>query len=181
MPSTDLLMASFYFISHFPAISHGTENVEAISFRWDGRDIGKPLKLSATAFAKMCNLRFIEVCALWTPVLVPKNFEFCAQALRCLCWDYYPLESLPLNFWPKNLVELHMTSRKLIHLWNGGDKPLENLKLMDLSYSRNLIRIPDLSSTAPNLEFLYLNYSAWKFEINGHELLSSPDQDSELV
>ncbi|XP_057990278.1 disease resistance protein TAO1-like [Hevea brasiliensis] len=160
-------------ISHALTTGTGTENVEAISFRWDGRDIGKPLKLSATAFAKMCNLRFIEVCALWTPVLVPKNFEFCAQALRCLCWDYYPLESLPLNFWPKNLVELHMTSRKLIQLWNGGDKPLENLKLMDLSYSRNLIRIPDLSSTAPNLEFLYLNYCKSLVEIPSLQNLSN--------
>ncbi|KAF2319995.1 hypothetical protein GH714_021790 [Hevea brasiliensis] len=35
-------------------------------------------------------------------------------------------------------------------------KPLGNLKLMDLSYSYNLIGIPDLSSIAPNLEFLYL-------------------------
>ncbi|XP_057990281.1 disease resistance protein RUN1 [Hevea brasiliensis] len=132
----------------------GTENVEAISF-WPGeRGI---LKLSATAFAKMCNLRFIEVCAMPNKVLLPENFEFCAQALRCLYWDYYPLESLPLNFWPKNLVELHMPSSNLIQLWNGGDKPLRSLKLMDLSDSRNLIRIPDLSSIAPNLEFLYLN------------------------
>ncbi|XP_057990215.1 disease resistance protein TAO1-like, partial [Hevea brasiliensis] len=35
-------------------------------------------------------------------------------------------------------------------------QPLGNLKLMDLSYSNDLIRIPNLSSIAPNLEFLYL-------------------------
>ncbi|KAF2320023.1 hypothetical protein GH714_022156 [Hevea brasiliensis] len=55
-----------------------------------------------------------------------------------------------------NLVELRMRGSKLIQLWNGGDKPLENLKLMDLSWSDDLIRIPNLSSIAPNLEFLYL-------------------------
>ncbi|XP_057990250.1 disease resistance protein RML1A-like [Hevea brasiliensis] len=104
----------------------------------------------------MCNLRFIEVYAMSFRVLLPKNFEFCAQALRYLYWYSYPLESLPLNFWPKNLVELHMRFNNLKQLWNGGDKPLGSLKLMDLSYSYRLIRIPNLSSIAPNLEFLYL-------------------------
>ncbi|XP_057990212.1 disease resistance protein RUN1-like [Hevea brasiliensis] len=141
-------------IDHVLTTETGTENVEAISFRPGGRGI---LKLSATAFTKMCNLRFIQLYAMPNKVLLPKNFEFCAQALRCLYWDYYPLESLPLNFWPKNLVELHMRSSKLIQLWNGGDKPLGSLKLMDLSGSWYLIRIPNLSSIAPNLEFLYLN------------------------
>ncbi|KAF2319970.1 hypothetical protein GH714_021310 [Hevea brasiliensis] len=131
----------------------GTENVEAISFCPGGRGI---LKLSATAFAKMCNLRFIEVYAMSNRVLLPKNFEFCAQALRCLYWDFYPVESLPWNFWPKNLVELRMRGSKLIQMWNGGDKPLGNLKLMNLNYSDDLIRISNLSSIAPNLEFLYL-------------------------
>ncbi|XP_057989501.1 disease resistance protein TAO1-like isoform X2 [Hevea brasiliensis] len=57
-----------------------------------------------------------------------------------------------------NLVELHMRCSKLIQLWNGGDKiePLGNFKLMDLSYSHDLMRIPDLSSIAPNIEFLSL-------------------------
>ncbi|KAF2320043.1 hypothetical protein GH714_022453 [Hevea brasiliensis] len=35
-------------------------------------------------------------------------------------------------------------------------EPLGNFKLMDLSYSHDLMRIPDLSSIAPNIEFLYL-------------------------
>ncbi|KAF2320006.1 hypothetical protein GH714_021955 [Hevea brasiliensis] len=121
----------------------------------------------------MCNLRFIEVCAMPNKVLLPENFEFCAQALRCLYWDYYPLESLPLNFWPQNLVELHMPSSNLIQLWNGGDKPLGSLKLMDLSDSRNLIRIPDLSSIAPNLEFLYLNGCKSLVEIRSLQNLSN--------
>ncbi|XP_057990252.1 disease resistance protein RPS6-like [Hevea brasiliensis] len=72
-------------------INEGTENVEGILL-YTPQSCN--LKLSATAFMKMCNLRFV--------------------------------------------------------------KPLGNLKLMDLSYSDDLIRIPGLSSIAPNLEFLYL-------------------------
>ncbi|XP_057991681.1 disease resistance protein RPV1 isoform X2 [Hevea brasiliensis] len=140
-------------IDHVFTTNRGTENVEAISFRLCGTRI---LTLSATAFAKMCNLRFIQLYEMSNKVLLPKNFEFCAQALRCLYWDYYPLESLPLKFWPKNLVELQMRYSNLIQLWNGGDKPLENLKLIDLSLCCRLERIPNLSSIAPNLEFLYL-------------------------
>ncbi|KAF2320039.1 hypothetical protein GH714_022368 [Hevea brasiliensis] len=55
-----------------------------------------------------------------------------------------------------NLVELHMRYSKLMQPWSRGNKPLGKLKLMDLSYTSNLIGIPDLSSIAPNLEFLYL-------------------------
>ncbi|XP_057991709.1 disease resistance protein RPV1-like [Hevea brasiliensis] len=159
-------------ISYVLTTETGTGNVEAISFRPGGRDILKLLKLSATAFAKMCNLRFIEVYAMSNKVLLPKNFEFCAQALRCLYWDYYPLESLPLNFWPKNLVELRMLSSNLIQLWNGGDKPLENLKLMDLSLCCRLERIPNLSSIAPNVEFLYLDTCLSLVEIPSLQNLS---------
>ncbi|XP_057990257.1 disease resistance protein RPV1-like [Hevea brasiliensis] len=145
-------------------INEGTENVEAISLFSFGGVYFKRLKPSATAFAKMCNLRFIEVYAMSNRVLLPKNFEFCAQALRCLYWECYTLESLPLNFWPKNLVELHMRSSNLIQLWNGGDKPLGSLKLMDLSGCDDLIRIPNLSSIAPNLEIPNLSSIALNLE-----------------
>ncbi|XP_057990245.1 TMV resistance protein N-like [Hevea brasiliensis] len=68
-------------INHVLITETGTENVEAISFRPGGRGILKLLELSATAFAKMCILRFIEV---WNRVLLPKNFEFCASTKMSL-------------------------------------------------------------------------------------------------
>ncbi|XP_057990227.1 disease resistance protein RML1B-like [Hevea brasiliensis] len=105
-----------------------------------------------TSFMKLRNLRFLKIRS--TEVLVANNkLEFLPQTLRYLDWG---LESLPLNFCPKNLVELHMSFSNLTQLWNG-DKPLRKLRLMDLSSSIRLTRIPDLSSIAPNLEFLYLN------------------------
>ncbi|XP_057990284.1 disease resistance protein RUN1-like [Hevea brasiliensis] len=129
-------------INHVLETETGTENVEAISFRPGGSGI---LKLNATAFTKMCNLRFIEVYAMSFRVLLPKNFEFCAQALKCLYWDYYPLESLPFNFWPKNLVELHMPSSNLIQLWNGGDK-----SLVEIPSLQNLSKLTELYLTGSN-------------------------------
>ncbi|CAA0384481.1 unnamed protein product [Arabidopsis thaliana] len=62
---------------------------------------------------------------------------------------------LPSTFNPKFLVELDMRSSNLRKLWEGI-KQLRNLKWMDLSYSRYLKELPNLS-TATNLEELTLN------------------------
>ncbi|KAF2319957.1 hypothetical protein GH714_021013 [Hevea brasiliensis] len=51
-------------------------------------------------------------------------------------------------------VEKLLNDKRVVGIWRMGAPG--NLKLMDLSCSEDLIRIPDLSSTAPNLEFLYL-------------------------
>ncbi|KAJ9680242.1 hypothetical protein PVL29_019527 [Vitis rotundifolia] len=55
-----------------------------------------------------------------------------------LCWDGYPLDSLPSNFDGENLVELHL-----------------NLKVIDLSFSKKLVQMPEFSSLS-NLERLIL-------------------------
>ncbi|XP_057990199.1 disease resistance protein RPV1-like [Hevea brasiliensis] len=140
-------------VRHVLTTDMGTENVEGILLDMYKKD---NLEISSTAFMRMCNLRFLKIqCYIGGQVLLPNNLKFLPQELRYLYWNYYPLTSLPLNFCPKNLVQLHMRSSKLIQLWNG-DKSLGNLKLIDLSYSEHLIRIPDLSTSAPNLEFLFL-------------------------
>ncbi|XP_065873596.1 disease resistance protein RPV1-like isoform X2 [Euphorbia lathyris] len=64
--------------------------------------------------------------------------------LRLLHWEEYPFESLPLNFFMQNLVDLTLLDSNVIHLWDG--KGPENLKRLDLSHSVQLRRLPDLSS-----------------------------------
>ncbi|VYS59326.1 unnamed protein product [Arabidopsis thaliana] len=61
---------------------------------------------------------------------------------------------LPCTFNPEFLVELGMYASKLHKLWEGT-KQLQNLRWMDLCYSRDLTELPDLS-TATNLEDLIL-------------------------
>ncbi|XP_057989241.1 disease resistance protein RPV1 [Hevea brasiliensis] len=142
-------------VHHVLTTNTGTENVESILLDMRGTD---SLELSSTALMmKMCNLRFFKVISNYNGrVLLPHYFEFPSQELRCLYWHYYPLTSLPSNFCPKNLVVLDLQRSNLIELWNG-DQPLGNLKIIRLSDSKDLIRIPDLSSTAPNLELLDLS------------------------
>ncbi|XP_044469721.1 disease resistance protein RPP2B-like [Mangifera indica] len=73
----------------------------------------------------------------------------------------YPAKSLPSNFNPKNLVALYMPNSKVKKLWTSNQVfvnfyiILVNLKHIDLSDSKHLHRILDLS-LMPNLESLIL-------------------------
>ncbi|KAF2320031.1 hypothetical protein GH714_022293 [Hevea brasiliensis] len=102
------------------------------------------------------------------------NLSSIAPDLEFLYLNGYPsLAEIPSLQNLSKLVELHMRCSKLIQPWSGGDKPLGSLKLMDLSYSCNLIRIPDLSSIAPNLEFLYLDNCKSLVEVPSFQNLSN--------
>ncbi|XP_043816788.1 disease resistance protein RPV1 [Manihot esculenta] len=142
-------------ICHVLTRDKGTENIEGILLDMSGNGY---LELSPTAFMNMCNLRFLKFFNVSTSrprrVLLPSGLEFLPKELRYHHWEGYPLKSLPINFCPRNLVELHMPRSNLIQLWNQ-EKALESLKFLDLSYSFELTKVPDLSS-APNLEVLYL-------------------------
>ncbi|KAJ9173601.1 hypothetical protein P3X46_016718 [Hevea brasiliensis] len=115
-------------------ICHGTENVEGILLDVSGNGY---LELSSIAFTKIFLKLFDASYSRQGQVLLPSGLEFLPEELRYLYWERYPLKSLPLNFCPKNLA-------------------LGNLKYLDLSYSFELTRVPDLSSV-PNLEVLYLD------------------------
>ncbi|KAJ9158983.1 hypothetical protein P3X46_024519 [Hevea brasiliensis] len=154
---------------------HGTESVEAIVLDpYSTIDYFKP---SPTAFTKMCKLRMLIVNYedFEGQVPLPNNLEFLPQELRYLEWDYYPWTFWPSNFCPKNLVELQISSSKLRQLWNG-DEHLENLISLDLFGSEDLIRIPDLPKTAPNLEVLKLSYCRSLTEIPSLQNLSKLTQ-----
>ncbi|CAN6685036.1 unnamed protein product [Malus baccata var. baccata] len=78
-----------------------TPNVEAIQVNWYNLQ-ERPLKHAD--FKKMSNLIML---------IVDGDYTFTASlelpdSLRYLEWREYPLESLPSNFCPENLVELHM-------------------------------------------------------------------------
>ncbi|KAL6316818.1 hypothetical protein AAG906_021118 [Vitis piasezkii] len=109
------------------------------------------------AFKMMNKLRLLKVCRdhkCGSMVHVSTDFEFPSYELRYLHWDGYPLESLPSNFHGEKLIELNLQNSELRRLWEGS-KPLEKLKVINLSHSQQLIQIPDFSDT-PNLESLIL-------------------------
>ncbi|XP_050253611.1 disease resistance protein RUN1-like [Quercus robur] len=107
-------------------------------------------QLSAKAFSKLKNLRYLKI----RNVQLPQGLSYFSNELRVIDWHEYPLKSLPTSFQPNNLVELRMHCSGIKQLWKGN-MILNELKLIDLSDSQNLIETPDLSG-APNLKQLIL-------------------------
>ncbi|ESR55447.1 hypothetical protein CICLE_v10024561mg, partial [Citrus x clementina] len=73
-------------------------------------------------------------------VHLDQGLEYLPEELRYLHWHQYPLKTLPLDFEPENLIELNLPYSKVEQIWEGKK----------VSYSRYLIRTPDLSKI-PNL------------------------------
>ncbi|KAK9205209.1 hypothetical protein WN943_015476 [Citrus x changshan-huyou] len=110
----------------------------------------EPVYLSASpkAFSKMTNLRLLKICGLQ----LPQGLEHLSNKLRLLDWHGYPWKSLPSNLQLDKTVEFKMCYSCIEELWKGI-KPLNMLKVMELSHSENLIKTPDFTEV-PNLEEL---------------------------
>ncbi|KAJ9158908.1 hypothetical protein P3X46_024451 [Hevea brasiliensis] len=155
-PGASIRLLNYKDISRVLTRETGTENVEGISLNM--YEVKDNLVLSSTAFQKMYNLRILKFFndsnSSRGQLQLPSGLEFLPEGLRYLHWDRYPLNYLPLKCCTKYLVELRMPLSKLTDLWNG-DEALGNLKLLDLTSSMKLTRVPDLSRF-PNLEVLLL-------------------------
>ncbi|AES65290.1 putative TIR domain, P-loop containing nucleoside triphosphate hydrolase [Medicago truncatula] len=131
----------------------GTDAVEVILF--DTSKIGD-VYLSSRSFESMINLRLLHIANECNNVHLQEGLEWLSDKLRYLHWESFPLESLPSTFCAQNLVQLSMTHSKLRKLWDRIQK-LDNLTIIKLDNSEDLIEIPDLSR-APNLKILSLAY-----------------------
>ncbi|XP_044475748.1 disease resistance protein RPV1-like [Mangifera indica] len=149
---------------HHDDVYSGTDKLRGMLFNMvEMREI----HLNPHTFSEMANLRFLIVNNFDlrhdNKVHGFDNIEFDFSELRCLCWDHSPFPSLPLKFDPDNLVVLKMKNNNLEQLWTGI-KNLAHLKYIDLSYSKHLLKVPDLSK-AQNLECLILEGCTSLFEI----------------
>ncbi|XP_044497636.1 disease resistance-like protein DSC1 [Mangifera indica] len=130
----------------------GTEIVRGICM--DMFQIGE-IHLNPLTFSNLHSLKFLKVyVAVNDKVHEFQELEFDFLELRYICWHNYRWKSLPRNFNPKNLVALEMRYSNLKELWSRV-QPLINLKYIDLSYSKHLRKIAELSQ-ASNLESLIL-------------------------
>ncbi|XP_056851813.1 disease resistance protein TAO1-like isoform X2 [Raphanus sativus] len=116
------------------------------------------VKINNGAFERMSNVQFLRLesglssqpChhSIDMMIRLPSN-------LRVLHWDSFPMTCMPSNFNPEFLVEIVLRHSSFLEkLWEGN-KTIINLKWMDLSDSRTLKELPDLS-TATNLQELNL-------------------------
>ncbi|KAG5629021.1 hypothetical protein H5410_000738 [Solanum commersonii] len=127
----------------------GTKAMEAIWLQYIQK-----LCFSEKSMKNMRRLRILYIGGFHIHV---DSIEYLPNSLRWLAFYHYPWESLPENFEPKRLVHLNLRfSLALHHLWTGT-KHLPSLRMLDLSYSTNLMRTPDFTGM-PNLEYLNLSY-----------------------
>nr|XP_023927286.1 disease resistance-like protein DSC1 [Quercus suber] len=146
----------------------GTKFVEGIVLKMPA---DKNEHLSAEVFSRMKNLRFLKIgcedplpCFNRGHVQLAKGLSYLSNELRAIDWHGYPLISMPTNFQPIKLVELRMHCSGIKKLWKGI-MILNELKLIDLSDSRKLIEIPNLSG-ALNLEKLILQSCTRLYKIH---------------
>ncbi|KAL9293801.1 putative TIR domain, P-loop containing nucleoside triphosphate hydrolase [Arabidopsis thaliana] len=115
------------------------------------------LNISEKALERMNEFQFVRINAIHPPKrlqLALQDLIYHSPKIRSLNWYGYESLCLPSTFNPEFLVELDMRSSNLRKLWEGT-KQLRNLKWMDLSDSRDLKELLNLS-TATNLEELKL-------------------------
>ncbi|XP_037495004.1 disease resistance protein RPV1 [Jatropha curcas] len=134
-------------VSHIQ-VKNMEANAKAIVLRsWKQEE-----QLSAKVFSRMKVLRLL----ILRDVPASQDIEYLSNELRYLEWYKCPCKSFPSNFQPGKLVELHMKCSNIEQLWKRSIKPVnELLKVIDLSYSRSLIKTPDFQGL-PNLEKLNL-------------------------
>ncbi|XVF81815.1 hypothetical protein PTKIN_Ptkin15bG0186300 [Pterospermum kingtungense] len=141
-------------------LDHERENTALKGIFLDTSQILDPMQLASNVFTRMRNLRFVN---FYNPPYSPDGnrtlsldtLDYFPDRLKYLSWEYYPLQSLPSNFKPKNLVELRLPDSSVTQIWEGT-KDLENLRVINLKRCKNLTEIPDLSR-AKNLRRLSID------------------------
>ncbi|XP_010537832.1 PREDICTED: protein SUPPRESSOR OF npr1-1, CONSTITUTIVE 1-like [Tarenaya hassleriana] len=117
----------------------------------------RELFIKPAIFRRMFNLKFLKFSnnfsAGGSKTCMPDGLDYLPM-LRYLHWDAYTPKSLPSGFRTIYLVELILPNSSVETLWSGT-QDLANLRRMNLSRSKRLTEIPDLSK-ATNLEKLEL-------------------------
>uniref|UniRef100_M4CAD3 ADP-ribosyl cyclase/cyclic ADP-ribose hydrolase n=1 Tax=Brassica campestris TaxID=3711 RepID=M4CAD3_BRACM len=135
-------------ISHVLDEDTDTGNVRGIML-----STSEEIKINKSAFQGLNNLQFLYFNSY--TIRTPGGLDCFPAKLIFLHWYSCPLRIWPSKFSCKFLVELIMQYSKFEMLWKGI-KPLPCLKILDLSSSQNLKKIPDLSE-ATSLEVLCLH------------------------
>ncbi|CAH8366270.1 unnamed protein product [Eruca vesicaria subsp. sativa] len=108
-------------------------------------------------FTKMCNLWYLKFYTTTCPrgceggckLNFPDGLLLPLEEVRYLDWLKFPLDELPSDFNPKNLVDLRLPYSKIQLVWKNS-KETPKLKWVDLNNSRKLQTLSGFSK-APNL------------------------------
>ncbi|KAJ9554623.1 hypothetical protein OSB04_018668 [Centaurea solstitialis] len=162
-------------MGHYIVREENPENPELRSRVWQRKDVVKIFAMDA--MKENDRIEALQVSLpLWmttSSLRVVSNMK----KLRWISWHYYLETPLPREFQPMKLCCLVLEKSSLHQLWKGH-KYLPNLKVLNLSDSTKLIRIPDLYGL-PCLERMIL-HGCWSLKeihpsIGCHERLAFVD------
>ncbi|XP_045827449.1 uncharacterized protein LOC123919545 isoform X2 [Trifolium pratense] len=125
----------------------GTEAVKGLALEFPRENT---VCLNTKAFKKMNKLRLLQL----SGVQLHGDFKYLSKDLRWLYWHGFPSTYTPTEFQQGSLVSIELKYSNLKQLWKKS-QILENLKILNLSHSRDLSETPDFSFL-PNLEKLVL-------------------------
>ncbi|XP_058190549.1 disease resistance protein RPV1-like [Rhododendron vialii] len=138
----------------------GTKKIEGLILDMNMLRISNKDIFKSITFEKMYNLRLLKL----SSVQLSGTFRAFPKRLRWLYWRGFPSESFPNDFPLENLVNLDLRYSNLKQVWRGT-KALGSLKILNLSHSPRLEKIPDFSRI-PNLEKLILKACPSLFEVD---------------
>ncbi|KAI9073637.1 hypothetical protein K1719_044402 [Acacia pycnantha] len=125
----------------------GTEAIEGLFLNLSQSE---QIHIETEAFKMMKRLRLLHL----EDVQLKGDYKYISRDLRWLCWHGFPLTYIPSNFYHEELVAIDLKYSCLRQVWKETQL-LKKLKILNLSYSPNLVRTPDFSKL-PNLEKLIL-------------------------
>uniref|UniRef100_A0A6N2KYG0 TIR domain-containing protein n=1 Tax=Salix viminalis TaxID=40686 RepID=A0A6N2KYG0_SALVM len=99
--------------------------------------------LRTGSFTKMRCLKLLQI----NGVHLSGPFKLLSKELIWICWLECPLKSLPSDLMLDNLVVLEMQYSNIKELWKDK-KILNKLKILNLSYSKHLVKTPNLHSSS---------------------------------
>ncbi|KAL8090316.1 hypothetical protein AgCh_039695 [Apium graveolens] len=138
-------------ICHVLKNCKGTKAIEGINYHeFEYEDASKKLTFPVETFERMSRLRFLHL----QGVSLTGSFERTFKDLRWLCWDWYPLEYFPPDFYSEKLVILELPHSKIIYM-QDLNTVLNTLKTLNMSDSVGLRTTPDFTKL-PCLETLNL-------------------------
>ncbi|XP_018457942.1 probable disease resistance protein At4g19530 isoform X3 [Raphanus sativus] len=128
----------------------------------DLSEVMQSIAMESMTFINMRNLRYLKIDETCCPgksetdckLQFPDGFDFPLEEVRYFHWLKFPLEELPRDFKPENLVELRLPYSNVERLWiDVKDTP--RLKWVDLSHSSKLLNLSGLAK-AESLQRLNL-------------------------
>ncbi|XP_030934345.1 TMV resistance protein N-like isoform X1 [Quercus lobata] len=142
-----------------------TEEIQAIVVEGWKEDFS--LEEISEGFSKMSKLRLLIIDGMIIDGMNSLNDQrhlALPNNLRYLQWNFCPFKCLASSHKRMAFVQLVLQCSKLEYLWEGVMRS-NNLKFIDLSFSKNLIRTPDFSGV-PILEELNLSNCGQLVEIH---------------